>query len=48
MASDRRLEERRKNKMDQNKYDDECLRSVQEGLERLLEELLREEEQARE
>ena len=30
--------------MDQNKYDDEYLRSVQEGLERLLEELLREEE----
>ena len=36
-------EERRKNKMDHDRYDDEYLRSVQEGLERLLEELLREE-----
>ena len=32
--------------MDQDRYDDEYLRSVQEGLERLLEELLREEEHA--
>ena len=30
--------------MDHDRYDDEYLRSVQEGLERLLEELLREEE----
>ena len=30
--------------MDQDRYDDEYLRSVQEGLERLLEELLKEEE----
>ena len=32
--------------MDQDRYDDEYLRSVQEGLKRLLEELLREEEHA--
>ena len=39
-------EERRNNMMDQDRYDDEYLRSVQDGLKRLLEELLREEEHA--
>lgn len=43
-ASDKSSKEGRNNMMDQDRYDDEYLRSVQEGLERLLEELLKEEE----
>ena len=43
MASDTRTKER-KTTMNQDKFDDEYLRSIQEGLERMLEELLKEEE----
>ena len=41
-ASDTRTKER-KTTMNQNKFDDDYLRSVQEGLEKMLEELLKEE-----
>lgn len=43
MASDTRTKER-STTMNQDKFDDEYLRSIQEGLERMLEELLKEEE----
>ena len=43
MASDICTEERNTT-MNQDKFDDEYLRSIQEGLERMLEELLKEEE----
>ena len=36
--------EERNTTMNQDKFDDEYLRSIQEGLERMLEELLKEEE----
>lgn len=42
MVSDRREAERSR-LMNTDKYDDEYLRSVQEGLEKMLEELLKEE-----
>jgi len=42
MASDTRTKER-KTTMNQDKFDDDYLRSVQEGLEKMLEELLKEE-----
>lgn len=43
MASDTRTKER-KTTMNQDKFDDDYLRSIQEGLEKMLEELLKEEE----
>ena len=42
MASDTRTKER-KPTMNQDKFDDDYLRSIQEGLEKMLEELLKEE-----
>lgn len=46
MASDTRTKER-KTTMNQDKFDDDYLRSIQEGLEKMLEELLKEEERSR-
>ena len=43
MASDTRTKES-KTTMNQDKFDDDYLRSIQEGLEKMLEELLKEEE----
>ena len=43
MASDTRTKER-KTTMNQDKFDDDYLRSIQEGLEKMLEELLKEED----
>ena len=43
MASDTRTKERNTT-MNPEKYDDDYLRSIQEGLEKMLEELLKEEE----
>lgn len=42
MASDTRTKERNTT-MNQDKFDDDYLRSIQEGLEKMLEELLKEE-----